>query len=61
MTEVPDELIKIEELAAIWRFNEAHHWESQPERRDLCTELMPAWSRQSVVCSVMTAAVTVDG
>jgi hypothetical protein len=49
-----------EEAAAIWRFNEARHWETQPERRKLWNELMTAWSRLSVVSSVMTAAVTGD-
>ncbi|AOR35775.1 hypothetical protein BFF78_36090 [Streptomyces fodineus] len=49
-----------EEAEAIWRFEEARHWESQPPRGPLWDELLPTWARLMAVSSVMAAAVTGD-
>ncbi|GHE02611.1 hypothetical protein [Streptomyces alanosinicus] len=49
-----------EEAEAIWRFEEAHRWESQPPRSALWDELLPKWSYLTSVASVIAAAVTGD-
>ncbi|EST27407.1 hypothetical protein [Streptomyces roseochromogenus] len=49
-----------EDARAIWRFEEARHWESQPPRSALWEELLPKWSYLTSVASVVAAVVTGD-
>ncbi|GHE15301.1 hypothetical protein [Streptomyces alanosinicus] len=52
--------VSAEDARAIWRFEEARHWEAQPPRSALWEELLPKWSYLTSVASVVAAAVTGD-